>query len=396
MKLRSPKLRWLSFWASILTILSCYNSKQEQEVLTIAINPLTAKTYSIEEISDSLKYIQLETNDHCYIGYIDQMIIENEKIFILDAIVTKRILVFNTQGKHLFNINDDNNDPLNRIINIASMCIHDETLYVVDRNASKVFVYNMQGELIKIHHLPFIIQSLVVTDDFIVGRNTDPDHQEFPFNYIVFDSDFIPIDGFGKSNNPNTLSMIGRTDLMRNPDRKEILIHEGLNDTLYTYTGSEFIPFVHSDYGEYRLSEDERLNSKVFEVIVRKNSRVFSPVYFTWSGNHISYRYWWNKGSDYQDNRTQYVMINVEDGHVFHVSGFTCSSLTDYVDYFPHYRLRSTFYLAQPVYSFAKTNEYRSRFYGIYNNVNELKMNVSINDNPVVIVFTIKQHLIEG
>ncbi len=396
MKAYTAQLRWLSFLTAILCILACHDGDSGKDVMTIAINPHNAGSYAIEEISDTVKYIQLETCDHCYIGYIDQMIVYREKIFILDAKVTERILVFDIHGKHLYNINDSKNDPLLRVMNLASISIHKDELYVVDRNSLKVFVYNMEGEFIKIHHLPIIIQALVVSDDVIIGRNTDQYHHDFPFDYIVFDKNFQPIKGFRQNGNPNVLAGLGRTDLLKNQNRNDILIHEALNDTLYIYSGSSFRPFIHLDYGEYSLTMDERWNEQVYNFIVRKNSRIYSPVFITYSGDHISYRYWWNKGDGYRDAHTQYAMIHVENGHLFHISEFTCKSLTEYVDFFPQYRIRSTFYLAQPVYGFAQNTGIKSSDYGIYTDVNELKKNVSINDNPVLIVFTVKEHLIGG
>lgn len=97
-------------------MLACTN-KLKQEIDTsnyklITIDEIPENAgLKYSEVFDSIKIIPLETTDESLIGRIDKVIYHDNRIYVMDQVLSKSVLAFNSDGKYLFNIGNNGKGP---------------------------------------------------------------------------------------------------------------------------------------------------------------------------------------------------------------------------------------------------------------------------------------------
>ncbi|MDR0420841.1 MAG: 6-bladed beta-propeller [Prevotellaceae bacterium] len=95
-------------------------------------------------IFKNVKTIILEDHDYAVIGMINELQVFEDKIFILDYDFAKKLFVFDKNGKFVRQIGSKGQGP-GEYRSIDDFCIDVEkrAIYILDRDGSKVFVYNL-------------------------------------------------------------------------------------------------------------------------------------------------------------------------------------------------------------------------------------------------------------
>lgn len=99
-------------------------------------------------------YIPLETNEQALIGKIDQLIVHDDKIFILDRDISKSIFIFRSDGFFINKISKygQNEDEYKLLRNIELDTINHQ-LIAYDRNGGKLLFYDLEGNFIRTQKL---------------------------------------------------------------------------------------------------------------------------------------------------------------------------------------------------------------------------------------------------
>jgi hypothetical protein len=156
---------------------SCSSEKKEESIqqtgrndnlITINLDTIQESTilYS-SSLFKSVTPIILETTDESLIGNIDKIEIYKDLIFVLDNIISKKVLVFDTTGKFIRKIGNRGQGP-GEYTNPTDFTIDtdNEYIYVYDGNARKLNCYNIQdgnfirsvktgNDNIKIHYIQY-------------------------------------------------------------------------------------------------------------------------------------------------------------------------------------------------------------------------------------------------
>ncbi len=124
---------------------SCTNKNSEHINLDLSLRS-NELNYSV--VFDSLKNIQLETNENCLIGKIDQILKDDSLLFILDK-HQKSIFIFDDKGKFLRKIYYVGKGD-KEYISTTSFCIDTDRkyVYILDDIQQKLFKYNYNTEFI--------------------------------------------------------------------------------------------------------------------------------------------------------------------------------------------------------------------------------------------------------
>ncbi len=155
-------------------MLACSTSfKQEIDTSnykTITIDQIPENAgLKYSDIFDSIKIVRLETTDESLIGRIDKIIYHGDRIYVMDQVLRKLVLVFNIEGQHLFNIGENGKGP-GEYDEPNDMAIDPFSgkIMVWCNNSRKIFSYNFDGTLfeeIKFDHL-FTSFSVIAPEKF--------------------------------------------------------------------------------------------------------------------------------------------------------------------------------------------------------------------------------------
>jgi len=102
----------------------------------------------LSELSDDIKKIELETSDECVIGYVSQVICDDDRIFVLDG-RQNLIHVFDVTGKFLFAIDKRGRGP-GEFLNIRtiSMDMKNKHIYIACLSTGKILKFDRDGNFI--------------------------------------------------------------------------------------------------------------------------------------------------------------------------------------------------------------------------------------------------------
>ncbi len=175
----------------LITILGCSNKKNvsDNSADTIVIS-MEEKVQDIEELDSTmfynLEYTVLETNDKCFIGRINKLIVYNDKFYILDKFQAKKVFVFSKDGKFINTVGSLGQGP-EEYQQIEDFTINESNGDILILSSlSNVFIYNNGGEYIEQKSLSDNATFLNVSSykNGYIFKNANPNNEEYLiFNY---------------------------------------------------------------------------------------------------------------------------------------------------------------------------------------------------------------------
>jgi hypothetical protein len=178
-------------YVSLLTIF-VFSCREKAENNGLVFN--YREDISGTEIFSDLKLIKLETSDTCQIAHIRQILIYDNKIYVLDSPVGKSILVFDMNGKCLHKIEQAGQGPGEYVLPL-SISIHENILYVMDAAQSKILLFDcstcafIKEEKNKIE-APYF--SILDRNTYLWSNTLEIDFNQssYPFHLMVTDSNY--------------------------------------------------------------------------------------------------------------------------------------------------------------------------------------------------------------
>lgn len=115
-------MKYFYYLNLLLMFSSCVG--QEQESAIIGVDYDSYQTLELSSLVKAIKLIPLETSDSCLIQKINQLIIQNNKIYVNNN--TKEVLVFNNEGDFIMSTAKRLGEGPEDYFRIASMDITEE------------------------------------------------------------------------------------------------------------------------------------------------------------------------------------------------------------------------------------------------------------------------------
>ena len=146
---------------SILLLLCIQSCKKESQRVSLENIPIIIDMDSVKKTSSLsisyVKYIPLETSDECLIGFDYKTLIKNNKIFVADFHTAMSLFVFDINGKFLFKIAKRGQGP-GEYISFFDFDIQENgDIYIFDQHSKKILIFNSAGEHLRDINMVFIL-----------------------------------------------------------------------------------------------------------------------------------------------------------------------------------------------------------------------------------------------
>ncbi|OJV31771.1 MAG: hypothetical protein BGO29_01250 [Bacteroidales bacterium 36-12] len=268
------KTRSYFFIFCFLSFIGCQKTTRLQSdfnAVVIEVNPAdAAQDVNLSNIFSTIDYVELETEDEYLIGEVSQMLVYNDRYYILDENITQSIFCFDIEGKFIFKIDAIGNGP-DEYLNPASIAINDteQKLLIYCDKSSRVLSYDLDGKYLSTSRIGFIATRMAFLKDnhyaFFCDYNTSNvqyhENHSLP-NLIITDKNFK----VAKTNLffPETVNFSAISMLPKNFDNaEELSLLVPYNDTIYHITPDELIRAFYMDFGKYK--KDKACISSLFD-----------------------------------------------------------------------------------------------------------------------------------
>lgn len=154
-------------------------------VLDLTKDPVDMK---LSDFVERVSHIYLENTSEALIGNIDKIVYNNERFYILDRSIAKKVLVFDSSGKFLFKIGALGGGP-GEFVEVTSFTIdnRNDMLYVYDCTNLSISKFDKDGKFIETIVVDFYAMNVEFHNDRFVYYTNYTESKKGPYNIIVTD-----------------------------------------------------------------------------------------------------------------------------------------------------------------------------------------------------------------
>ena len=262
---------------------SCMTIKLEH------LDPTKLAVTKLEDIFDTLHYINLETADDFIVGEISKIDILKDTIYILDR-KTKSIYTFTINGKKVRRIGQIGNGP-GEYSEPTSMSVTNDHIFVYDQWQQKVVKYNHYGDVISDHKLPFFCQKVLMLENedmLCFGAGMDNHHLSKIVNYCFWqcDSSYSKISKVGLFSE-NSKTIINGDIPLEHYNGYYYYYHFKTNDFYQILPDGNINHLVHFEFNPEYSDEFYTNIDYMFKEIEENNAMTISSVFET--DKHLIY-----------------------------------------------------------------------------------------------------------
>ena len=225
---------------------------------TVAVNLDIHDNDLVSDKFEHINFVKLESKNGEYIGFIDQLIVTDDYIYIMDINSAGGIFIFTKEGKFVNSIRQEYNTK-NGVSRFAKMLVTDKNeLLVLDRNRKRINIYTHLGEFLEYITISYLASSIYHTNsqDVILTKIADPCDVMDCNSYATVDYDgTVKAAFFVDSSEYNQIVSCNANQLLTSTSN--LLIH-ATDQTVYQFEDSlsELVNFY---FGKYDLPEDYKL-----------------------------------------------------------------------------------------------------------------------------------------
>lgn len=218
-------------------------------------------------VISKLKFIPLETNANCIMGEPRKLCLHNNKFYLTDMGVNKRIFIFNTSGNYLGSIGSYGKGP-GEFINLTDFFINktQNQLFVLDNDQRKVIVYDLQtAKFLYDFKITFSAHDFAMIDDnkLVFYSKVPQNKSGKSFSIAIMNLDDKSYNWFLAQDELDT-SLSGINSIFQSFNT---YYAPYLKDIVYRITSNSIEPAILFNFGQNKLPE-ERLKD------FRKNPRI--------------------------------------------------------------------------------------------------------------------------
>ena len=173
----------ICLFATALFFQSCSNEVSQQDTYCMNVEKIE-DSVSFHQLVDSYEYIQLEKNDKCLIGKVEQLVVKDNLIYVL----SDGIYCFNMDGSHRFSINQKGHSA-REYTHLKTISISDDLLCAYDDFQWKLMFFNKNdGKFVKSVKLPWstCVEGIYVYGDYLIA-----DRGFLPNDDAIYDERFL-------------------------------------------------------------------------------------------------------------------------------------------------------------------------------------------------------------
>lgn len=155
------------------------------------------KTIPLSEFISEFKYVPLKTTNKGLIGFIDKLIVKNNRIYILDQLQAKSIFTFDWNGNLLNVINKKGKGP-GEYTSLKDFSVMDDgSVLAYDSGGRKLIKYNNEGNFVSEKKITFNFTyfSSNIDGGLIFSTNYSSQNYHLPqvhcHNLLISDSNLV-------------------------------------------------------------------------------------------------------------------------------------------------------------------------------------------------------------
>ncbi len=142
---------------SVITSCKSNPSQEAENSIVWKVDPHT----KLSSYIDSVEYIVLETHPDGLFNMIEKLIVQDDKIFILDFRNRNQILVFDATGKFLFPVGALGRAP-GEFLETRNFTVDSNHIYIIDNYQSRLLLYDLNGAYIETKQLPGVFYDIAI------------------------------------------------------------------------------------------------------------------------------------------------------------------------------------------------------------------------------------------
>lgn len=233
-----------------------------------------AETISLDNWSKNVKFIPLEMEELPAIKHISKIVQKNDKLLVVHA---QRASVFDLEGKYLYDIGQQGNEPEN-YTNLQSLTVRNDTIFIKEKN-KQMKLYNWQGKFVgqlSTPDLPIMDLYPVMDTDVFIGHIPNRTGQNKKRLAIFRDTTVLnTIPTYSTFEPENGNIVITLASEMRAFDGNVSAFKELYNDTIYQIKPDYSLqPYAIIDLGKHKAKEEHRYKITP-DMLTQKNFDMF-------------------------------------------------------------------------------------------------------------------------
>lgn len=246
---------------------------------------LSRETFFLSDIITDYSIVKLETNNNCLVGSVDKIVVQNDRIYILDK-KTQSIFVFDIKGKFLFKIRYKGRGPFEYLA-IYDFAVHKEII-VLDGQKKRLFFYNHDGKALEENVLPFYVDHLEVISDQLFAFTGSAREDRL----IIWDRESKTIKAkYFAYSNKNSVRGLKPFDCYQN----SVLYTRPFNDTILSINQDGVFKKVFIDYGEYKVTDSKLYIEPIFHTTEARPECMTGTRWFTETDSFIYFVFDYNE-----------------------------------------------------------------------------------------------------
>lgn len=222
------------FLIAILLIFSCTKKESLENNIDFSLEKLSDSTLSDEILNYAV--VKLETTDDSKINLIKKVVIQNDRIFVLNHQENKQeILIFSLDGKFLDKISENGKGEIS-FSSIADFDINpiNGNVTILDQKKQQLVIFGEDTNFIESHKINSPAYEIAYgTDDGMVFSvlHTKPsdDNSNSGHEISIYDENYKLLRIFFPNNNQNYSTQSNKKTLMKRED-KVMYLREGTNN----------------------------------------------------------------------------------------------------------------------------------------------------------------------
>jgi hypothetical protein len=397
--MKNKILMLFSTFIVFIIILSCSNQQHESELVTktIFIDPGSNHKLNLSGVIEVVDLIFFETNQSYLIGNIDKLRYFDGRFYMYEQFGSRQALCFSDKGKFLFKIGAFG-EAENEYVTLRDLNINHwkNRIEIYDINRDLIKYYDFDGNYIGKGSAGRKTRHYTVIDSLYYAFFNDGEYDDLPYNIFITQQDRFEVLHPG-------VPFQGQKDIMNNVNpfyesKNGVLFAFSLNDTIFSVTRQGAQPKYILDFGKERIPS-EVLGKDMQEIVkyLMSNTVPGFVSHLVENSEYISISYL------YQIPSLNTVFISKDKLNVLNL--FEPVNDINYLPFKPPYcTMGELFVSVIPANDILNTYLEKEREYQqspgsinneAYTNLKNIASKVNENDNPVLMIYKMKNNLKE-
>ena len=208
----------------------------------------------LNQFLDSWSIIQLETNKDCLIGTINKIIVQPDRLYIMDSNHAESVFIFDREGNWINTIHRKGRGP-EEYVNFTDIGfnINLQQLYMLC--GTKIMIFDRNGGYLSSVNIPFVPEEIAISDDCFAISTIVHREPKFTSSLIICNKDLQAGNQFFPR--PKEWdSMSSRSGSPLSTYQNNMYYFPGNNTYVYSISKDSVTARYWYNFGNYNLPED--------------------------------------------------------------------------------------------------------------------------------------------